>query len=132
VLGGAAAAVVFGRTAYRMLDRRGPELLFLMRAGQEQQGRVGEGASVLDAMTRSRRRLLWAGVIVGCIALFPQALVPTLMKLSGDVERVWFLALYMPEPWQWPTIAFMFVLGGLALALAWRLYADARSSHEER
>ena len=76
--------------------RRGPELLYLMRVGQEHRAQPGEEASVLDAMPRSRRRLVLGCVTVGCIALFPQALVPTVMKLSGDVARVWFLALYMP------------------------------------
>ena len=60
-------------------------------------------------------------VFVGCIALFPQTIVPAAMKLSGDVARVWFLALYLPEPWQWPVIALMGLLGVGALALAARL-----------
>ena len=123
VLTGVLAYVLLGRTAYRGLARRGPELLYLMRAGKEHQDRPGEDASVIDAMSRSRRRLLNASVVVGCIALFPQTLVPALMKASGDVARVWFLALYMPGPWQWPAIAFMFLLGAGAFALAWRLYA---------
>ena len=46
------------------------------------------------------------------------------MKLTGDVERVWFLALYLPGKWQWPTIAFMALLGIGALVLA-RTGADA-------
>jgi len=44
------------------------------------------------------------------------------MKLSGDVARVWFLALYVPGPWQWPTIAFMLALGAGAFVVAWRIY----------
>ena len=59
-------------------------------------------------------------VALGMIALFPQAIVPAVMKLTGDVARVWFLALYLPGPWQWPTIAFMAMLGIGALVLAWR------------
>ena len=95
-----------------------------MRCGQEQRaGRGGRGAR-RDA--RSRRRLLWCSVLVGCIALFPQALVPAAMKLSGDVARVWFLALYLPEPWQWPTIAFMALVAAGCFAVAWRVYAAAR------
>jgi hypothetical protein len=123
VLTGLFAYVSLGRAAYRSLARRGPELLYLMRAGEEARAQAGEGASVLDAMPRSRRRLLLGSVIVGCIALFPQALVPALMKASGDIARVWFLALYVPGPWQWPTIAFMVQLGTGALVLASRIYA---------
>jgi hypothetical protein len=131
-LTGVLAGVLLGRAAYRMLARRGPVLLYLMRAGKEQQGTAGEGSSVLAAMPRSTRRLVSASVVVGCIALFPQALVPALMKLSGDVARVWFLALYMPGPWQWPTIAFMVLLGAGAFALAWQRYASGREALRER
>jgi ABC-2 type transport system permease protein len=123
VLTGLLAFVSLGRAAYRSLARRGPELLYLMRAGEEARAQAGEGASVLDAMPRSRRRLLLGSVIVGCIALFPQALVPALMKASGEIARVWFLALHVPGPWQWPTTAFMVLLGADALVLAWRIYA---------
>jgi hypothetical protein len=94
-----------------------------MQAGKEHHGQPGENASVVEAMPRSRGRLLNASVLVGCIALFPQALVPTLMKACGDVAQIWFLPLYMPAPWQWPTIVFMFLLGSGALTLAWRVYA---------
>ena len=92
-----------------------------MRAGKEHRAAAGEGPP------RSRRcpargAGCCASVVVGCIALFPQAIVPAVMKLTGDVARVWFLALYLPGPWQWPTIAFMVVLGIGALALAWRIY----------
>ena len=123
VVSGALAFTLLGRAAYRSLERRGPELLFLMRAGREHQAPPGAETSAIEAMSRSRRRLLWSSLVVGCIALFPQAVVPAAMKLSGDVARVWFLALYVPGPWQWPTIAFMLTLGIAALALAWRLYA---------
>ena len=54
------------------------------------------------------------------IALFPQAIVPAVMKLTGDVARVWFLALYLPGPWQWPTIVFMALVGIGALVVATR------------
>ena len=122
VLTGMLAYVRLGRTAYRSLAARGPELLYLMRAGREHRAQPGEGSTALEAMPRSRRRLLNASVVVGCIALFPQAIVPALMKLTGDIAPVWFLALHMPAAWQWLTIAFMFVFGIGALALAWRIY----------
>jgi hypothetical protein len=119
---GVAAYVLLGRSAARRLAERGPELLYLMRVGREHSGHKAD-AGVIDAMPPSRRRLVVWSVTVGCIALFPQALVPTLMKASGNVAQVWFLALHMPAEWQWPTIVFMYVLGAGALALAWRVYA---------
>ncbi len=124
-LTGGAAYVLLGSAAYRGLAARGPDLLYLMRAGKEQ-GAQGEAALVLDAMPRSRRQLLLVSVFVGCVALFPQAIVPAAMKLSGDAARVWFLALYLPKPWQWPVIVLMGLLGVGALALAVRLYVTAR------
>ena len=52
--------------------------------------------------------------------------MPAAMKLSGDVARVWFLALYLPEPWQWPAIALMALVAAGCFAVAWRVYAAAR------
>ena len=132
MLTGVLAYAVFGRLAQRALTDRGPELLYLMRVGKEHRAEVGSEVSVLDAMPRSRRRLLLVSAVVGCIALFPQALVPAAMKLSGDVAEVWFLALYMPDGWQWPTIAFMLVLGVGALLLAWRVYATEQRALRRR
>jgi ABC-2 type transport system permease protein len=131
-LTGVLAYALLGRTARRILIGRGPELLHLMRAGTEHEPQAGEGASVLEAMPRSRRRLLRGSAVVGCVALFPQALVRTLMKVSGDIAQVWFLALYMPGPWQWPTIAFMFLLGTGALALGWRIYVSEERRLQRR
>jgi ABC-2 type transport system permease protein len=111
---GVLAAVLLGRAAHERLARRGPELLQLMRSGKPPAEATAASAVVAVAVT------------VGMLALFPQAIVPAVMKLSGDVARVWFLALYMPDPWQWPTIAFMAVLGIGALALAARAYATRR------
>ncbi len=48
------------------------------------------------------------------------------LELTGGVARVWFLALYMPDPWEWPTIALMATLGIGALVLAARAYAPRR------
>jgi hypothetical protein len=119
---GVACYVLLGRVAAQRLRTRGPELLYLMRTGKEHEAQIGAGASVLDTLPRHRRRLLWTSFVVGCIALFPQALVPLAMKLSDDVARVWFLALYMPESLQWPTIAFMIMLALAAFGLAARIY----------
>ena len=75
------------------------------------------------SMPRPRQPLLWCSLFTGCIALFPQALVPLLMKLSGGHARVWFLALYLPGAWQWLVITLMFLLGLASLGLAARIWA---------
>ncbi|MGI8798274.1 MAG: hypothetical protein ACR2GE_03085 [Pseudonocardia sp.] len=106
-----------------------------MRAGRALEQPSASDGSVLAAMPARRRTLLWASLVLGAIALFPQVLVPIGMKLSGEVEPVWFLALHLPEPLQWPTIAFMTVLGLAALGVAGWIYLSAvtgAKTHAER
>jgi hypothetical protein len=110
-----------GRAGHDSLLTRGPELLYFMRTGKEQQTAAEEGTSVFKAMPKSRQRLLWTTFGVGCIALFPQALVPMTMKLSGQIAELWFLALYMPADWQWPVIILMFAIGLTSFGLAARI-----------
>ncbi|TDP92873.1 hypothetical protein [Labedaea rhizosphaerae] len=114
------------RAARRRLVAKGPELLALMRAGKELPGQSVEGTSALKTMSKGRQRLLWWSFGIGCIALFPQALVPMAMKLSGHVAKVWFLALYVPGPWQWPTIAFMVLVAAVAFTIAARTFLGQR------
>lgn len=100
----------------------GPQLLYLMRTGKEQAAVAGRSRSALHRLPPSRRHLLWTSFGVGCIALFPQSLVPLVIKTTGNVAAVWFVALYMPSPWQWPVIASMFLLGTASLTLAARIW----------
>jgi hypothetical protein len=60
----------------------------------------------------ARRDALAAACLTLCsIPLFPQAVVPAVMKLTETPTRSWFLALYLPDAYQWPMIAAMFALG---------------------
>lgn len=43
--------------------------------------------------------------------LFPQGMVAAVFKTFAFPEKSWFLALYAPEPLQWPVILFMIALG---------------------
>ncbi|MFI9604514.1 hypothetical protein ACIHCX_32470 [Streptomyces sp. NPDC052043] len=115
---GFVAYLVLGRAAHESLVKRGPELLYLMQRGKRQQAKAGQGASFVKSMPRHRRQLLWSSFLVGCIALFPQALVPTLMKLSGNVAALWFLALHLRPEWQWPVIFLMYGIGALSFAVS--------------
>jgi hypothetical protein len=45
------------------------------------------------------------------IPLVAQGVVPLIMKLTGAPTRAWFLAMYVPAPLQWPTIAAMLGVG---------------------
>ncbi|MGI5162580.1 sensor histidine kinase [Microbispora sp. CA-102843] len=64
------------------------------------------------------------------VALFPQGLVAMVMKLVGATEKSWFLALHMPEPFQWPVIVGMILLGGGLLAVAIATTARIRRTVE--
>ncbi|GAA3015695.1 hypothetical protein [Actinokineospora globicatena] len=122
VLTGIVGYGVLGGLAAKRLAARGPELLYLMRAGKEHEAALSAETSVIKAMSRHRRGLLWTSFFIGCLATFPQGLVPLGMKLSGEIERVWFLALYLPEGLQWPVIALMLLIGLSAFGLAGWVY----------
>jgi len=101
-----------GRIAYRRLEARGPELLRAMRSGRpdtsadpDLEPADGDG----PAPSAPIQLLGWT---LGSLALFPQGLVPVVLKLTGNTDvTVWFLAMYLPEPAGWATALAMIVLG---------------------
>ncbi|WP_432927629.1 sensor histidine kinase [Microbispora sp. CA-135349] len=70
-------------------------------------------------------RLCWG---LWPIALFPQGLVAMVLKIVGSPVKSWFLGLYVPEPFQWPVIVGMILLGGGLLAVALATTAWAREA----
>jgi ABC-2 type transport system permease protein len=111
LLSGVLAWWYFGRVAARRLDKRGPELLSLLRHGRSPAEQAKKTAG-FDALPRWRRTL--AGFCLGfaAIPLFPQAVVPAIFKLTGNHgSRSWFLALYQDGPWQWVVIVLMAAVG---------------------
>src|SRR5690606_33677783 len=60
---------------------------------------------------------VWKGVIMiagwslSWLPMFAQGFVPMTYKIMGSDEKAWFLALHLPEPYQWPVIAGMILLG---------------------
>lgn len=128
LLTGAGCAWAFGRAAYRRLRDRGPELLQLMRVGPRPPTATREASgNPVEMMPRHRQALLSVCVTLGMIAAVPQGIVPAVMKLTGQTEPVWFLALYAPEAWQWPVVVAMVLLGLALLLVAFQLYRTARS-----
>jgi ABC-2 type transport system permease protein len=125
---GVGGAWWFGRLAADRLRSHGAELLQLMRVGPA--SRTSETAtaepSPLTALPAVQRQLFNTCLTLGVLALAPQALAPTVMKLTGNVAQSWFLALHVPEPWQWPVIVGMVVLGAALLWAAWAIYQRAR------
>jgi len=74
-------------------------------------------------LTAPARRDALAGACLGLcwLPLFPQGLVPAVMKLTDTPTRSWFLALYLPDPYQWPVLAAMLALGLAMLRAGMRL-----------
>jgi ABC-2 type transport system permease protein len=114
-----------GRVAHRQLARRGPELLHLMRTGRSTDA-VPAAPGPFDVLDERERRTILITFIAGIIALIPQGLVPLGIKIDGSDSKVWFLALHLPEAWQWPMIVFMVLLGLTLLGLTVRTWMRAR------
>ncbi|MEV0389929.1 histidine kinase [Nonomuraea sp. NPDC050643] len=64
--------------------------------------------------------ILWA---TAWCPTFPQGIVAAIFKIFGIDEKTWFLALHLPEVWQWPVIAGMITLGVLMHVMAIRIPA---------
>jgi hypothetical protein len=52
------------------------------------------------------------------------------MKLSGRRVLSWFLALYLPEPYQWPTIFTMIAMGCGLLGTGLLIMLRAKSAQQ--
>lgn len=71
--------------------------------------------------------LLVAIIIAPVILILQQGIVPIFKKLSNDGNPSIFLALHLPEQWQWYGIVGMIMLGLVILALAVKGYRRAAS-----
>ncbi|MDQ3533954.1 MAG: hypothetical protein M3456_16615, partial [Actinomycetota bacterium] len=117
---------VTGSAAGARLEERAPDLLLAMRSGSTKPMTDEASRGVLGALSSGHQTAVWGCLMLGIIALVPQAIVPATMKLTGEVERVWFLALYAPQAWQWPVIAAMVSLAAAFLVTAYALYRKGR------
>jgi ABC-2 type transport system permease protein len=115
-----------GRAAAARLDRRGPELLTLLRHGRSTTTQSKQATS-LEALPGWRRTTAGLCLGFGAIPLVPQAIVPTIFKLTGNAgTKSWFLALYASPPWQWLVIAAMAALGLSMYTYAGLTYLSAK------
>lgn len=112
-----------GRIAHRQLARRGPELLQLMRTGHPPASAAEPATTTFDAMDDRERGTALTAMVAGILA---QGLVAMVLKVEGSGAKVWFLALYLPGPWQWPVIGLMVLLGLGLLGLSARTWSRAR------
>ncbi|GAB2960637.1 sensor histidine kinase [Nonomuraea fastidiosa] len=80
-----------------------------------------------ESATRKMPR--WKMIVVGLLwatawcPTFPQGVVAAIFKIFDIDEKAWFLALYLPPQWQWPTIIGMIVLGVVMHVMAIRIPA---------
>ncbi|MBV1855159.1 hypothetical protein [Catellatospora tritici] len=113
-----------GRVAIIRLRAKGPEMLFLMRTGRAAKT-VAAAAPTGDVpkVKLSGRESLVAVLswVLGPLCLFPQGLVPVVILLAGADLKLWFLALYFPDPLRWPVAVLMVLLGIHLLRRAIRL-----------
>lgn len=72
-----------------------------------------------------RRKLLVVAALwaTAWCPTFPQGIVAGVVKALGGEEKSWFLALYLPEVWQWPVIFGMIGLGIFMHFMAMRIPA---------
>ncbi|GGS60841.1 hypothetical protein GCM10010156_19460 [Planobispora rosea] len=119
----------FGLLAQRRLHARGPELLQTMRTGKRPAagpGSRGNGGG-FDELPKRERIIVGVCMTIAAIPLFPQGVVPALIKINDGGTRSWFLALHLPEVFQWPVIAMMILLGlGAYGTGAWIFYRHRR------
>jgi ABC-2 type transport system permease protein len=131
VLSGVLAWWYFGRLAARRLDRRGPELLTLLRHGRSVIGEIKR--SNLETLPRWRRTTAGFCLGFGAIPLFPQAVVPAIFLLTGNQDtKSWFLALYVPAPWPWVVIVAMAALGVSMYTYGGLTYLRAKPARADR
>ncbi|MFI2669773.1 hypothetical protein ACWHAO_06120 [Streptomyces albidoflavus] len=133
LLTGVLSHILLGSLAARKLRDEGPELLHLMRSGAPSSTATREeeaGKSPFETMPAKRQTLMWSAMAVGIIGLLPQGLVPLGIKLGGSPDKVWFLALHVGDPWQWPVIAAMVLIGLAGFWAAYRLYRAEKSRIE--
>ncbi|GII58382.1 transporter [Planotetraspora thailandica] len=100
----------FGALAESRLRSHGPELLQTMRTGKRPQSQSGRWKK-FDDLPKRDQIIATIGWSLGAIPLFPQGIVAGVMKANGSTEKSWFLALHVPDPYGWPVVVFMVLLG---------------------
>lgn len=137
---GTASFWLLGRLAYIRLERRSPEMLVAMRKSKASETSIGPGGEATNSTASSSMSQLSIGekaivynlFWIAPILLFPQGIVPAIFKLTGTDAKAWFLALYLPEAWQWTTIALM-ILAGLGLGWwAFSIYRRAAAKNPRK
>ncbi|MGO2037227.1 MAG: hypothetical protein ACTH2U_12165 [Brevibacterium sp.] len=104
-----------GRLAAGRLERTGPEILLLLRTGRhEADAHCPESTGDCESTVTGRDMVIvTVALVLGILAVVPQGLLTMAFKLTGNQNvQVWFLAMYLPEPWGWFTSIAMTLIGG--------------------
>ncbi|MEH1125608.1 hypothetical protein [Micromonospora sp. CPCC 206061] len=117
-----------GRVAVKRLRSRGPEMLFHLRTGHAAETTTVKADVPTVELTRRESLVAVFSWILGPLCLFPQGVVPVMILLAGADLRLWFLALYFPDPLRWPIAILMVMLGILLLFQAIQLTTKGRHS----
>lgn len=126
VLVGAVLAWGLGRLAAARLQRTAPEMLLLMRSGRPASSTDAREDEDEDALTGWETALVTVSWTLGVLAVVPQGLLTMLFKLTGNHDvRVWFLAMYLPEPWGRLTSIGMVLLGACLIWIASQVWRRA-------
>ncbi len=126
VVAGLATGVLYawvgGAVAIRRLERAGPEMLERLRARPATLAAVRPvGAAGRASLPRWRSIARNVFLLVGALLILPQGLAALALRLTGSDSKVWFAALYLPEPWPVPAAIGAVVLGLSAWYIAWRV-----------
>ena len=93
-------------------------------------GATARGAATVQ-MPRKQGAIIGLGIPLGAILLFPQGIVPAVLKLAHGREHIWSLPLYLPKPLQWPACVVMIILGvAVYCYVLWTMRQLKKSSPE--
>ena len=117
---------LLGRIAYKRLESRGAELLNSMRKSEPSEaldlGLTKEDMNPGGVLSVGKATIVYCLLTIAPILIIPQGIVAAIFKLVGSDQTSWFLALYLPDVWQWPVIILMIILGALLLWTAFDMY----------
>jgi hypothetical protein len=75
--------------------------------------------------------IIGLGIPLAAVLLFPQGIIPAVLKLTHAQGHTWFLPLYLPKPLQWPACFAMIILGvAVYCCVLWAIRQLEKSSRE--
>jgi ABC-2 type transport system permease protein len=116
---GIACVWLGGAIATWRLRTAGPEMLERLRARPP--AKPSATAASGRSLSRSRSIVRNMLFVAGALLIFPQGIVALILYVVGTTEPLWFLALYVPDPWPIPVAIASISLGVAAWYAAWKM-----------